>query len=98
MIRLVSSQPQDGEIVLHCAHALDPDETSQFIFKMDTHWFKAEMPFTSPEGAQGIAEWLNCCDWCYRSIEGIPERVVEITVTGHVVWKSDGSHIVGVFS
>lgn len=83
--------------MLHCAHALDADD-SPFIFKLGTHWIGAEMPFTAPDGEQGVAGWINCCDWCYHSIDGVMERAAEIKVTGHVVWKNDGTCITENFT
>ena len=97
MNQLASMQPQEGDIVLHCAHALEADDSS-LIFKLGTHWLSAEMPFTAPDGKRDIAQWFVCCGWCFRSIAGVAKRVIEIKVTGHVVWKKDGSCIAESFS
>jgi len=97
MIKPSSLQPKNGDIVLHCDHALESND-SKSVFKAGTHWLQAEIPFLSPSGERGIAGWLSCCDWCYRSIDGDIERVREITVTGHVIWRDDGSHIAEDFS
>jgi hypothetical protein len=79
-----TSQPKDGECILHCAHAT----TSKL-----GHWFKiSEIEFQRPDGTVGKSKWLLLCEECYReNPEANPEK---LEIAGDSIWIGDEPAII----
>jgi len=61
MEKFTESQPKDGDVILHCAHATEAEHG---------HWFRlGNIKFARPDGSQAETEWLLLCDDCFREYE-----------------------------
>jgi hypothetical protein len=81
--RWAKYQPQDGEIVLTCAHVNRLGGCS--------HWFMLDrqpdgspglMPTTRPDGTVIQSRWLCCCESCMMAD-------IETCVAGDIVWSGN---------
>lgn len=71
-------QPQHNDVVIHCGH----------LGARKTHFWKCErgLEFSRPDGTRGTAQWIVCCDRCFKKAHGDPEKVL---IRGDAQWIGD---------
>ncbi|MHA2428271.1 MAG: hypothetical protein ACXADB_09635 [Candidatus Hermodarchaeia archaeon] len=80
MTKFTEQQPQDGDIILRCAHLLETKIA---------HWYKVpEVEFVSPSGERGVSEWIGICADCFRENPN-PTTIEEFPIAGHSTWHGD---------
>ena len=73
------TQPQDGDIVLHCGH----------VDNGPHHFFKASMWFKPPGSRTKLnASWIIQCKDCMKSIPMKP-KPEDFTIAAHDTWVGD---------
>lgn len=64
-----------GAVVLHCAHAVERDETGAVVLRR-AHWWQVHgEAFRRPDGTTGNADWLIACDKCLADAGGDAEKI-----------------------
>jgi hypothetical protein len=78
MSAFVKEQPKHGERVLLCGHETDR-----------MHWltFSPLRRFRRPDGTQGEAKWLVCCNDCFVRYA---DDFSKIPVRDDGIWNGDG--------
>lgn len=87
MNKFTKEQPLDGETILHCGHANEPNSSGKF------HWWKFahEVYFKRPDDSVGTAIWLCACENCCEKAQNNP---LKIEIKGDSIWVGNDPHII----
>lgn len=70
------TQPQKGDGLLFCSHGIAQTPAGKEI-RGHLHWFALgeALPFRRPDGTEGRALWIACCEDCFVSCKGDPLKI-----------------------